>query len=90
MAALLQGLEWVELDDVRHWGIDSRTIDLAFTVLSAERDRDIIDREGERAQGRERRTKHEISLRGVHVLGVFVWGLGSIKTIVFQHKLNIQ
>lgn len=32
VSALLQGLEWVALDDVRHWGIDGRTIDLAFTV----------------------------------------------------------
>lgn len=32
VSALLQGLEWVMLDDVRHWGIDGRTIDLAFTV----------------------------------------------------------
>ena len=32
VSGLLQGLEWVVLDDVSHWGIDSRTIDLAYTV----------------------------------------------------------
>lgn len=32
VSGLLQGLEWVVHDDVSHWGIDSRTIDLAFTV----------------------------------------------------------
>lgn len=32
MSSLLQGLEWVVLEDSRHWGLDARTIDLAFTV----------------------------------------------------------
>lgn len=32
VAGLLQKLEWVVLDDAKHWGVDSRTIDLAFTV----------------------------------------------------------
>lgn len=32
VAGMLQGLEWVTLEDSKHWGIDATTIDLAFTV----------------------------------------------------------
>ncbi|CAN0165193.1 unnamed protein product, partial [Scytosiphon promiscuus] len=33
VCTLLQGLEWVVLDDVRYWGIDSTNIGLAYTVV---------------------------------------------------------
>lgn len=32
VSSLLQGLQWVVLEDTRHWGLDVKTIDLAFTV----------------------------------------------------------
>lgn len=32
VSGLLQGLEWVVLDDSRFWGVDGRTIDLANSV----------------------------------------------------------
>lgn len=32
VSGLLLGLQWVVLEDTRYWGVDVKTIDLAFTV----------------------------------------------------------